>query len=96
MNVSVSSTPFSLLKVSSTNVEEEIGHLKTLCFGFKCLSDIPIDEPFFHSSDFDDWLGLFFMFYDSFHAHVNILEHEYNSLCDCIESLKKELRKSDN
>ena len=96
MSVPVSPTPFSLPKVSTTNVEEEISHLKTLCFGFKCLVDIPIDEPFFHSSDFYNWLGLFFMFYDSFHAHVNTLEHEYNSLCEDIKSLETELRKSDN
>lgn len=96
MSVPVSSTLSSLPIVSTTNVEEEIGHLKTLCFGFKCLGDIPIDEPFFNSSDFDNWLGLFFMFYDSFHAHVNTLEHEFNSLCEGIKSLKTELRKSDN
>lgn len=96
MSVPVSPTPFSISKVSTTNVEEEISHLKTLCFGFKCLGDIPLDEPFFHSSDFNNWLGLFFMFYDSFHAHVNTLEHEFNSLCEGISSIKQELRKSDN
>ena len=96
MNVSVSPTSFSIPKVSTTNVENEISHLKTLRFGFKCLVDIPIDESFLTSSDFYDWLGLFYMFYDSFHAHVNTLDYEFKSLCEGIKSLKTELRKSDN
>lgn len=97
MSVPVSPTSFSSIpKVSTTNVEEEIGHLKTLCYGFKCLGGIPLDDAFIHSSDFNNWTGLFFMFYDSFHAHVNTLEHEFKSLCEDIKSLKTELRKSDN
>lgn len=87
MNI-VSSSPLSL-NDSRTAIEEAISELRTVCFGFKLLTDVSIDSEFFESDSFNDWLGLLFHCYDSFHAQVNTLATSFDSLCDGISELKK-------
>lgn len=88
----MNTSSFSSLNHSRTACEEAISELRTVCYAFKLLTNVGIDNDFTQSEEFNDWVGLLFHCYDSFHAQLNTLEKSFDSLYDEISSLKSVIK----